>query len=99
MKLKPPVDTRTTRQKLAEILDAKTIPFGAKRRAILLPLLKQYQDSRDGDGILVNRRHCVLLKQDPDIRYFIKHGICRLERDVVSAKCAYSSLVVNEGVV
>lgn len=77
MKQIPPVNVLSVREQIVQALH--DIPPGAKRRAILIPLLMRYQREFP-DGIVVNCRHCQQIKNDSDLRFMLKKGWARLVR-------------------
>lgn len=67
------------------------MPFGAKRREMILMYLR-------GDPsayITVNRKWCVQLHQDPDLTRLLKQG--KLKRDRWGTRsCRHTHLVLNQ---
>lgn len=55
------------------------IPFGVKRRALILEILNQpnYIDY----GLSVNIKHCAQLSEDSDLRYLLAKGILSRTRE------------------
>lgn len=96
MKRIPLIDTRNLRQKLCDALFRPTV-YGAHRRRTLLPLLQEWQNTRDGRGVIVNARHCAVMRNDPDLQYFVDHGIAKLVRipEPFNCNCSHTYLVIK----
>lgn len=77
------------------------MPYGHKRRAVLLELLREgYPDgttvwSQQGWSGLVNRHHRPILKHDPDLQKLLKSGKVRRVRKG-TPKCRYTYLIPND---
>jgi hypothetical protein len=90
MKKIPPIDTRTLREKLRAAL-YKSASYGAARREILVPLLRQWQDQYPG-GIRVNARGSVVMDKDPDLQWLLKHNVAHLIRVHHIGRTSYTYL-------
>lgn len=94
MKRVPPVDVRTLRERLCAVL-YKAPVHGAARRAMLVPLLKEWQAEVNPDGLRVNARGHIIVDKDADIRYFLAHSIGELQRVQKTRRtsCTYFRLI------
>lgn len=71
-------------------------PFGSKRRQDILDYLRSIKDE-DRNYILINRRYCLNLQRDPDLRRLLKQGKVKMIKVPAGGKASYSALVINEG--
>ncbi len=90
MKTIAPIDTRTLREKLCAVM-FRAPSYGAARRKLLIPLLRQWQDQYS-DGIRVNARHCMVMDKDPDLQWLVKHNVARLVRIHHIGRTSYTYL-------
>jgi len=97
MKKHPPVDTRSLRELLQEVLFSNVFQYGTKaRRERIMFMLKLWKIKHDC-GIMINRMHCANLKRDPDLRKLLKLGQLRMVRDKTGySNSVYQCLEINE---
>ena len=85
-----PVDTRTAIGQLRDVL-YKSVTFGVHRRNEIVRLLTILQQNNElPDGIMVNRRYCIVLKHDNDLQYLLSKGVAKLHRVVRSRRTSYT---------
>lgn len=52
----------------------RVMPYGAQRRQAILNYLRANRDDPSKNYIAVNKKHCIILREDPDFRRLIKQG-------------------------
>lgn len=70
------------------------MPYGSARRR----MIEQYLLSAEPEKayLPINKKYCLILKTDPDLKRMIKQGKLRMEKRWNSKKCTYSVLVLNK---
>lgn len=69
-------------------------PYGQKRRQLILNWLKSDPDNH----IAINKKHCPILRRDPDLKHLLKQGKLKMEKIRLGGKATVSILVLNKEV-
>ncbi len=79
MKKTPPIDIRSCREKLCDLLFRPGIMPSSERRESLIKAMLSWENEHP-DGVLVNAHHCANLHKDKDLRVLVKQGKLSVHR-------------------
>lgn len=78
---------------IKHFFELQSMPFGKKRRELILQLLKSPVYISFG-GLSVNRKYCSQLSEDNDLRYMLKKGILKRVRGDAGGKARITKLIL-----
>lgn len=72
------------------------MPYGKERREAILAHLRAIRNESH-DYIVINKKYCLILKKDPDLKRLIKQGKLKMDKITFGGnRCTYSVLRLND---
>lgn len=71
------------------------MPYGKERREAILSHLRAIRNDPH-NYIVINRKYCLILKKDPDLKLLLKQGKLKMDKSYISNKCTESILRLND---
>lgn len=72
---------RDEQRRIGQDQDFRAMRQGAARRSALLSWLRAGRAEGIDRRVYINRRHCILLKHDPDLQVLLKKGLIKQFRE------------------
>lgn len=88
--------SRIGRKGWAVLFTWEVMPYGKERRKLILQHLIKIRKDKNYYYIPINRKHCIILKKDPDLRKLLKQGKVKMIKVRYGYKQTMSAIVVNE---